>query len=321
MKSVGAVVIGRNEGERLQVCLRSMPQMPIVYVDSGSTDGSVAFAQSIGVDVVALDMSMPFTAARARNQGMQRLRELHPHVAYVQFVDGDCELHPTWMAAASKYLDDHADVAAVAGRLRERHPDRSIYNALCDDEWNTPIGEARACGGITMMRVAAFVQVGGFRNDLIAGEEPELCVRLRAAGHRIWRIDEEMALHDAAMTQFKQWFQRTKRGGYAFTEGARMHGKTDGHWVREHRRILLWGAALPLLVIVSCVVAGPWGLLWCLLVPLQMLRLALRKQGPARLRVAHGFFTVLGKWPEMLGLIEFHRRRWKREQSKLIEYK
>src|SRR5512139_2136631 len=187
---VGVVIIGRNEGERLVRCLRSLAseQNQLVYVDSGSTDDSVNTARSRGADVVALDMTVPFTAARARNEGFKRMRKLYPQAEYVQFLDGDCELSPAWLEKAASFLDLNLSVAAVCGRRRERWPERTVYNMLCDIEWDTPIGEAKACGGDVLMRVDAFEEVHGFRPDLIAGEEPELCVRLRASGWKIWRL-------------------------------------------------------------------------------------------------------------------------------------
>src|SRR3990167_5804095 len=220
--AIGVVVIGRNEVERLERCLASLVGAAgkIVYVDSGSTDASVPMAQGLGVEVVALDMSRPFTAARARNEGFACLQRLQPDIHFVQFVDGDCEVVDDWLAKAQAFLCEHPAVAVVCGRRRERFPQRSIYNRMCDLEWDTPVGEAKACGGDALMRADAFAAVKGFRADLIAGEEPELCVRLRAIGWKVWRLGEEMTLHDAAMTHFSQWWQRTLRGGHAFAEGA-----------------------------------------------------------------------------------------------------
>src|SRR5436853_2625351 len=145
----GAVVIGRNEGERLKRCLTSLSLSKmslLVYVDSGSTDGSAQWARERGVTVVDLDMRLPFTAARARNAGFRQLQLIAPGVRYVQFIDGDCELLPGWVEQATGFLDERTDIAAVAGRLRERHPERSIYNWLCDREWDGPPGDVRACG-------------------------------------------------------------------------------------------------------------------------------------------------------------------------------
>src|SRR5262249_59555579 len=115
---------------------------------------------------------------------------------------------------ATSFLSSHPDVAAVTGRLRERHPERSVYNWLCDREWDRPPGEMRECGGIMMMRTSALAGVHGYREDLIAGEEPELCVRLRAARWRLWRLGTEKALHDANLTRFAQWWRRATRGGF-----------------------------------------------------------------------------------------------------------
>src|SRR5262245_44170177 len=152
---IGAVAIGRNEGERLKRCLESLlasSMMPVIYVDSGSTDDSVQWTRRKGVEVVELGTHLPFTAARARNAGLERLKQIAPNVSYVQFIDGDCELILSWVEQAAAFLESDPDVAAVAGRLHERYPERSIYNWLCDREWDGPVGEVRACGGIAMMR-------------------------------------------------------------------------------------------------------------------------------------------------------------------------
>ena len=124
--NVGVVVIGRNEGERLKRCLESLGGVvgQVVYVDSGSTDGSVEMARAMGVEVLGLDMGTAFTAARARNEGFGRLREMVAGVAYVQFMDGDCELAGGWLHESATFLGEHDGVAAVCGRLREKHPER-----------------------------------------------------------------------------------------------------------------------------------------------------------------------------------------------------
>ena len=158
--NLGVVVIGRNEGDRLRRCLLSVIATTtcIVYVDSGSTDGSVEMSRSLAVDVLALDNSIPFTAARARNTGFARLLQLYPQLRFVQFIDGDCEIVSEWLEKAENKLLSQDNIAVVSGRLRERFPEKSPYNRLCDMEWDSPIGETKMCGGIAMMRVAALQQ-------------------------------------------------------------------------------------------------------------------------------------------------------------------
>jgi GT2 family glycosyltransferase len=321
---VGVVIIGRNEGERLLRCLNALlPQLiQLVYVDSGSTDGSVNAAKSLGADVVTLDMTVPFTAARARNAGFERMRTQFPQAAYVQFVDGDCELVGGWLETAAAYLDEHKSAAMVCGRLRERHPEHSIYNLLCDIEWDTEIGMSKACGGIAMARVAAFESAGGYRADLIAGEESELCLRLRVAGMQIWRLDAEMALHDAAMTHFRQWWRRTRRTGYAYAEGVYLHGSSsEMHRVKESRRIRIWGLGIPLVTAGMILSLGAWGLLVLLVYPAQIVRIALRGKRSMKKNWLHALFLVIGKFPEAMGQLNFFYNRLAGKTARLIEYK
>lgn len=321
---IGVVIIGRNEGDRLVRCLNSLRNQvsQLVYVDSGSTDNSVDSAKGIGAEVVILDMGVPFTAARARNEGFNRMRRVFPQAEYAQFVDGDCEVSPSWLKQAAYFLDAHQEVAAVCGRRRERFPERSVYNTLCDMEWDTPIGEAKACGGDVLMRVDAFENVRGFRPDLIAGEEPELCVRLRAAGWKIWRLDAEMTLHDAAMTRFGQWWKRTTRAGHAFAEGAYLHGAIpERHWVSESRRAWVWGLGVPLVVLLVGLVNLMWGLLVFMIYPLQIAKLAMRDNFFTGKSWVKAFFLVLGKFPEMMGQLKFFWGLYRGRRGRLIEYK
>lgn len=321
---IGVVAIGRNEGERLKKCLDSVVPLVrhVVYVDSGSTDGSVATARAMGVTVFELDTTIPFTAARARNEGFRCLRELAPNLIYVQFVDSDCEIVGNWLEKAADFLDFNSDVAVVCGRRRERYPERTIYNMLCDIEWDTPIGEAKTCGGDAMMRADALERVGGYRGDLIAGEEPELCVRLRAGGWQIWRLAAEMTLHDAAMTHFGQWWKRTMRAGYAFAEGAHLHGAPpERHWVRESRSAWIWGVGIPVLTVSLAIWLGAWGLAMLLIYPAQIVRLDLRGTRTVRENWWRALFLVLSKFPEATGELKFLYNRRAGKTARLIAYK
>jgi glycosyltransferase involved in cell wall biosynthesis len=319
----GVVIIGRNEGERLRQCLESASTVPVVvYVDSGSSDGSAQWARNHGAEVIELNMSTPFTAARARNAGFRRLLEIVPKLLFVQFVDGDCELEDNWLERAAAFLGSHAEVGVVCGRRRERHPEKSIYNWLCDREWERPAGEALACGGDAMMRANALDAVGGFRDDLIAGEEPELCLRLRAAGYRIWRLDLPMTLHDAAMTRFGQWWRRALRGGYGLAHGAYLHGAPPERlWVWESRRAWLWGVWLPLTCLIVGLEFGPWGWAAWLIFPLQIVRQTMRNSGPVKQRALLALFQLLARFPEGIGQIKFMRDRLFGRQARLVEYK
>jgi GT2 family glycosyltransferase len=327
MSELGVVVIGRNEGDRLRRCLESLAvgDRPVVYVDSGSTDGSVALARSRGVEVVELDMAMPFTAARARNAGVERLAAVAPGARFVQFVDGDCEVVSGWLDRGRAEMEARPKLAVVCGRLRERFPERSIYNRLADLEWDTPVGEVAASGGIAMVRLNAFHAAGGFDPTLIAGEEPELCLRLRFQGWKILRVDAEMALHDIAMTRFGQWWRRSVRGGYAYAEGAARHGRSpQRHWVRETRSFFVWGLLLPLVIVGLSWPTRGASLALGLVYPVLVARTArgVRARGwSGRDTRLYGTSCILAKFPQAVGAVCFWSRRLAGRRGGLIEYK
>jgi GT2 family glycosyltransferase len=324
---VGVVAIGRNEGERLRRCLTSLVGRvaQVVYVDSGSTDGSVALAQQLGAQVVQLARDVPFTAARARNAGAARLRELAPALELIQFVDGDCEVVAGWLELAERTLSEEPRRAVVCGRRRERFPDASIYNRLCDLEWNTPVGPADACGGDAMMRAEALREVGGYNDDLIAGEEPDLCLRLRQRGWGILRVDADMTLHDANMMRFGQWWRRSLRAGYAFAEGAARHGREpERHWVREARSNWLWGVGVPVAALAMALPTGGLSLglgVGYLVLARRIRRWMLQRgfsQGDAGL---YARYCTLGKLPQGLGQLRYWAARLGGRGGGLIEYK
>ena len=324
LTSFGVVVIGRNEGDRLRACFDSLAPLTsrIVYVDSGSTDGSMQMALARGIVTVALDMSLPFTAARGRNRGFEHLRWQWPGITFVQFVDGDCEVLGGWLPAACAYLEANQNVACVCGRLRERFPERSVYNRLCDAEWNRPAGETPACGGIAMMRAVLFESVGGFRDDIPAGEEAELCSRLRLQGGVVWRLSTPMALHDASIYRFGQWWIRCKRTGFGTANSLSMH--FSGDRAADFRNLLrpwLWCVLLPLLATLGFAFGGPVALLLLLLYPAQVARTAMSAQGSWRARFERGFFLTLGKFPELAGQLQFWNGRRSSAAPASFDYK
>jgi len=332
---VGIVAIGRNEGERLRRCLESTcgRGQPVVYVDSGSTDGSVGLARARGAEVVELDPQVPFTASRARNEGFERLVAVTPQIELVQFVDGDCELDAEWLPRAVAELARRPELAIVCGRRRERAPEASIYNRLCDMEWDTPIGEDTDCGGDALVRARAFRELGGFDPALIAGEEPDLCLRLRRRGWKILRIDAEMTRHDAAMTRASQWWSRAVRTGHAAAEGLSRYGRSGEHDHARHVASALFWSALSVALLLAAAAAGSLGWLalaaWLPLCWIALLSVPFWRARRARTlrgdRSAHatlyGVSCVLGKLPEAVGVLQYWRDRRIGRSRGWIEYK
>lgn len=307
--TIGFVVIGRNEGARLEACLNSVLSISnrVIYSDSASTDGSPALADNLGAVVVTLPADGQLSAARGRNAGYAELKRRFPECDAVQFLDGDCILQLGWIDAALAFFREHPQVAVVCGRRFEAYPDASIYNALCDREWNTTAGEATECGGDALMRVEAFDQVGGYRSELRAGEEPEMTARMRAAGWKIWRIDAPMTEHDAKILTLRQWWQRTQRGGYGYAQAWQAtKGLPERLYARNLRSAFIWAFAVPLVTIVlPLIMRTPLLLLgFPILYGLQFFRIG-SKAASGPLRWTSAGLLLLAKFPEAIGAARY----------------
>lgn len=321
--TIGAVVIGRNEGQRLVNCLASMQgeAVRLVYVDSGSSDRSVEEARKAGAEVVLLDTSEPFTAARARNAGFAALTADTPPPDYVQFVDGDCTLEPGWLTHAAKALDETPDIGIITGWRSEIAPRASLYNEMCEFEWHRPPGDIDACGGDMMVRRDLFARLGGFNPRVIAAEDDELCVRVRKDGFRVHRLPIPMTHHDAAMHRFTQWWQRAIRSGHGFAQVGDLH---PDHFVKERRRVWLYGAVLPLLLIVGAVLSLPLLLAVLALYIASYARTVagLRRAGlPLDRALRHSVLLFLSKFPNLIGAMRYHKRKRRGWDMEIIEYK
>ena len=313
-EATAVVVIGRDEGARLELAIESArgqrlasgEPARVVYVDSGSQDASVERARSLGAEVVELDASRPFSAARARNEGLDRLlRDARPE--FVQFVDGDCELSPDWIATAMKAMKEHPQAAIVCGSLSEKRAFDSLHGRICALEWDAPVGRVSACGGIFLARVEALRLVGGFDAGMFAGEEPELCLRLRALGFEIHRLAAPMAAHDAGTGNLATWWRRGVRGGRAMVLAFSRHGwGPERYKARAILSVLLWTLVLPLVALLLALRDPRLACFYPLLFGIQIARLASSPRARRHDRKtawAWAAGVMCGKFAELVGIV------------------
>ena len=301
---------------------------PVVYVDSGSTDGSLERgARRCATSRSALDPARPFSAARARNEGLRALVAARPELRLVQFLDGDCTLLPGWLEAAEPAMAADPRVPSSSARCASGTPKRRIYNRLCALEWRSPPGDLTnfgALGGIMLVRADVFMRVGGFNEQVIAGEDSEFGVRVAVAGFKVTKIARRMATHDADIQRFAQWWRRAVRGGHAIGQRFSLHGRgAMRDCARERRSVLVWGLALPATILalapathgLSLLLAGGYAVLG------QRIARYRRGQGDsgadARL---YARFVVIGKFAEAWGLLKFYVNNMA-GRFRIIEYK
>lgn len=326
---VSVVVIGRNEGARLERCLQWVRQArwgdhpyELIYVDSKSSDNSVAAAQALGATVMVLEEPNP-CAAKARNLGWHAARG-----EYVLFLDGDTELHPDFVQRALETLTQ-PKLCAVWGHRRESRPSQSLYTKVLDLDWIYPVGRTLYFGGDVLVRRAALHEVGGFDPTLNAGEEPEMCARLRAAGWEIEHIDAPMTLHDLAVNSFRAYWLRAYRSGIAYAEVAqRMRVRGDVLWQHEAARDFRHGIVFLLspLVLAAAVwlsTAAALGLL--ALAALFLARTAYRctwkAPGQRVLCLQYAVHAHFQKIPALFGQLKWRQAQRHSAEIALVDYK
>lgn len=337
---LSVVIIGRNEGQRLVDCIRSVQamnnspeNMEIIYVDSDSTDGSPERAKTLGVQVLVVHPERP-AAAIGRNAGWRAAT-----APFILFLDGDTILNPDFVKAALPSFDDPV-VAVVCGHLRERFPYASLYQRVMDLDWFSQPGVSEFCGGIALIRRAVLEEVNGFDSRLIAGEEPEMCQRIRIHNYLILHIDQEMALHDLAITYWSQYWQRAIRTGHAYAEiftllrksslATFYQNKTEGIlWQHESRKNFFNAGILTGIFIVGFIIAllliSPWPLLFSVLL---FLLLSVRSAVKARWKSTnpmtlflYGLHSQFQHIPIAIGQLSYYYNRWRGQHRRLIEYK
>jgi GT2 family glycosyltransferase len=294
----------------------------VVYVDSCSQDNSVQQARELTPHVLVLDNPELLSAARARNEGAQYVFKELPDTKYLQFIDGDTVIDSEWLKHGIALLEQRPGVGATFGSLRELNPDFSIYNRMCDAEWDPASeGEASHCGGNMLVSREVFEAIGGYRSHIIDSEDIDLGERIRAAGHSIWFLIVPMGKHDVAISKFSQWWRRAVRNGHGLAQLADTHGRAgDRSRIIAVVKTLIWGLALPAAALVSLF----WWPRISLLFLVPYLALALRmfsRSARKPFDLVYALFTALVKIPLSYGILKYGWRKVRRVDPKLIEYK
>ncbi|MEK7990908.1 MAG: glycosyltransferase [Thiotrichaceae bacterium] len=332
MLKLSVVIIGRNEGVRLVRCIRSVQAMSnfnrddieIIYVDSDSTDDSPTQAKILGAKVLVVHPERP-AAAIGRNAGLQAAQ-----APYILFLDGDTILNPDFVSVALQQFEAHPKTAIVWGHRRELYPEKSLYQRVLDLDWVYPAGLSEFCGGDAVMRRDVLTEVNGYNPKLIAGEEPEMCQRIRAKGYEILHIDQAMTLHDLAITRWSQYWRRAVRAGHAYAEISNLLKNTDTPlWQRDAKRNLIHSTVLLLVALSGIMGSLILSSIWALLFSLGFfIAISIRSGWKCRWKSSsawslflYGIHSHFQQIPITAGQLSYYYLRWRGKQRGLIEYK
>ncbi len=269
MHDMAVVLISKNQEWNIPRLIESVLKetvdqglVEVILVDSASTDKTIEFAKPYPIQIVQLHADQRLTAAAGRYTGMR-----HTSAEFVLFLDGDMQLCPGWLDRAFTLMDTRPEVAVIAGQVidvpKNSHVDMTAIPDSGDDVAITLI---RNTGGAAMYRRSVLDQVGAFNPYLYSDEEPELCIRIRHAGHQIVRIETPIVYHHTdprgeIQTVIGRWRRNLYLGA---GQNLRHHLSSDILWpyLRERGYGIIPGAGLLVGIIsfVWALVSGKW--LW-----------------------------------------------------------
>lgn len=310
MNNTGIVVIGRNEGILLRDSLSSAlsESQIVVYVDSASDDSSVEISRELGVQTIILDQQSPLCAARARNAGAKHLMERYPFIEFIQFLDGDTVLEKGWLIVANEKMEKHPQVAIVSGVLNENNPDLTVFKKLSEMEWKRSPGVIDCCGGNMMIRVSAFVQIGGFNSQIIAGEDSEFCYRIRKNGWTILHVQATMGMHYSKIMTIRDFWKRSIRTGYGYQQISLLHlQQNEKLFLRENISNWVYGGILPIFSILLAPSTHGWSLCLLGLYVILAIRIYYRfsKEWKSQLALAYAGACVISKFAGFYGACKY----------------
>ena len=175
-----------------------------------------------------------------------------------------------------------------------------------------------------MIRSRVFQELKGFSPMVIAGEEPELCYRLRQKGWKIHRLDHQMTLHDAAITHFSQWWKRAVRSGHAYAHGYALHGREkERYCLRDLLRIWIWIVVIPIFIVLSVLIFNSAFFFFFVVYFLYIVKITMDincKLNNMKYSFLYATFNLFGKIPQLIGQILFIIKFIFKRKFSIIEY-
>jgi len=256
MMELSVVLITKNQAWNISRLIESVlretscaSSKEIILVDSASTDETISLASRYAANIFRLKPGQRLSPAIGRYVGYKQSSG-----EYVLFLDGDTELIPGWLPHALRLMCERPDVGGVTGGVINLPTSAAAQRpaAPAQKTHPAPPKEVLWCnyggGGVAMYRRPAMERAGTFNPNLNAEEEPELGLRIRQAGYRLFELDYPMAFHynDAPVAVSSVLSRRRRNFLVGMGQGARYHLGTKVFWTWLRER--WWGPASALLL-------------------------------------------------------------------------
>jgi len=191
---VSVIIPVHNRPEEIDSCLQALSELDypskkleILVVDDASSDHTPEVVSGFPVTLIRLpeNRQAPF----CRNLGARRACG-----EILAFIDSDCLASPSWLKELVPVFNDRS-VAAVGGKVNSYYDRKGldryeqVMSSLNRGVWprrsseQDPFFYVPSCN--LLVRRNVFLSVGGFQEELVVGEDVDLCWRLQDQGHPV----------------------------------------------------------------------------------------------------------------------------------------
>ena len=196
---ISFIIIGRNEGWRLELCLQSVVKAikqcslnaEVIYIDSQSNDNSLEISKSYK-EVKSYLITGKYNAAIARNIGVKEAIGDD-----LVFLDGDMEISPEFLDLIIE-RGENLRYEFISGNFINNYYDKDD-NFLKKDFYRKIYCEKDTLqyttGGLFAIKREHWERVGGMHNKYKKGQDLDFGFRLAKKGIFLLRKKEVMAQH------------------------------------------------------------------------------------------------------------------------------
>jgi GT2 family glycosyltransferase len=213
---VSIIIVNYNGRKFLEECLNSVlltryPNFEIIFVDNGSTDGSVEYILRLAQNdsrIKLIQNSTNLGFAEGNNSGIR-----HARGEYIVLLNNDTVVDPNWIAELVKAMEKDQDVAVAQAKLLSYYNHRVIDSAGgIIDRWGFSIDRGMeevdegqydnnqeiffACFAASIVRKKVFREVGLLDTRFFAMfEDVDFCWRVRLRGYRAMLVPSAVVYH------------------------------------------------------------------------------------------------------------------------------